>query len=103
MKAIELEYKGVNNENIAKTLGISLNTLSKWQNDTDYKQASVSLATSQLGTLVPLAISNLRSILEDETTSATVRLQASTKVLEMARIDERSELEKEINIKVEYV
>lgn len=102
-KAVQLLYEQVPDTVIAKECGISVATLNKWKQDSDFKRALVEVATSQMGDLVPLAIGRLRELLTSEACQGNVRIAAIKEVLNYAQLSERKDLEAEVTIKVEYV
>lgn len=102
-KAIALLYEGRSKAEIAQELKITVGTLNRWTNDPDFKTALVSMATQQIGELVPQAVNTLGKVMADPMTKASDRLNAARTVLEYARIADRKDMEQDITLHVEYV
>lgn len=102
-RAIALQYEGKSKQEIAEELHISIGTLNRWTNDPDFKAAVVSIATQQIGQLVPQAVQTIQGIMSDDLAKPAEKLNAARTVLEYAKIAEREEQDKSITLRVEYV
>ena len=102
-RCIELLYQGTDHATICEELKITPKTLQKWTTDSDFKRASVELATQQIGELVPQAVQTLKSIIEDRKAKPETKLHTAKAILDYAKIEDRSDLEKSVHVKVEYV
>lgn len=102
-KAVSLLYEGKSKKEIAEELKISAATLGRWLNDPDFKAATVSVASQQIGQLVPDAVQTIQRVMFDDMAKPAERLNAARTVLEYARVLDREEMDREITVRVEYV
>lgn len=102
-EAARLLYEGSSVPEVAEAVGVSETTLRRWQADTDFKKALCDMAAASIGDLVPMAVSTIRDVLEDFQAKPETRLKAAAMVVDYAHVVERTELNADIAVKVEYV
>lgn len=102
-KAISLLYEGKSKAQVAEELKITPGTLNRWTNDPDFKAATVSVATQQMGDLVPQAVQTIKGVMGDTMAKPSDRLNAARTVLEYARVMDKAEQDSAITLRVEYV
>ena len=91
-KAIDLMIMGSNNKNVAETLNIAPETVSRWRADYIFQAAlnqrlkeNQAASVERLRSLADTALATIETVMADSNDDKA-RLQAAFKVLEMARV-----------------
>jgi predicted transcriptional regulator len=92
-KAIELMVMGSTNKNVAETLNIAPETVSRWKSDYEFQaelnrqlREQQQQTQDRLRALANTALSTIEAVMSSDTAPEKDRLHAAFKVLEMARV-----------------
>lgn len=103
MNIIELLAQGKSRPEIAAELKCCLKTVDDVKGDATLKQIYYEKCNDQIETLVPMAISRLKGILEDDSQQGSVHVAAVREVLDRSHLKELLDAtDKNINITISY-
>lgn len=95
MEAMKLRLDGVPKAQIAKQVGVTTRTVNKWFKEEDFMTVFDKIRSEinetnafAYSSLVPLAISELKDILEDDSQNSKIKLGAIKLVLEGSKMNE---------------
>ena len=103
MDIIDLWVQGMSRKDIADALGCTPKTVDNTKADPELKQLYYERCNKEIESLVPLAISRLRGILESDKTQGSVHVAAVREVLDRSHLKELLDTaNKEIKVTVSY-
>ena len=92
LDCIEMQYKGIQNQDIALSLGIHYNTITKWSKKDEYKAAQKEYVDTQINQAASRAAQTIFDLMENAK-SETVRLNAAKDILSRAGYDAVARIE----------
>ena len=92
LDCIEMQYKGIQNQDIALSLGIHYNTITKWGKKDEYKAAQKEYIDTQINQAASRAAQTIFDLMENAK-SETVRLNAAKDILSRAGYDAAARIE----------
>ncbi|MDR1754220.1 MAG: hypothetical protein LBR74_04855 [Eubacterium sp.] len=100
---IKLWADGLSSSAIAAHLSCSTESVRLVKKNSDFRKRFFELQRENVAELLPLAISRIKKILQDDDASAAVHASAARDVLERFNVREKDDTaESNINIKVSY-